>query len=153
GAGLTNAVTLDLKYDAADDVLVAAQYGRGAWLLSDASHVLEGAQITIVSGANGTGTLDSALAANNGVIVVATGDAPATLSTGALQAAGASHFTDITAARTLNFEDFGTLNVANGASFTTSTGVISFANVANTLSSPLAITFSAGSDLTVAKLN
>lgn len=37
GQGLPNAVVKDLEYNAADDVLLAGTYGRGAWTISNAS--------------------------------------------------------------------------------------------------------------------
>ncbi|MCC7083810.1 MAG: hypothetical protein IT427_02255 [Pirellulales bacterium] len=37
GAGLPNAVAYDLQYNAADDVLLAATFGRGAWIVQNAS--------------------------------------------------------------------------------------------------------------------
>lgn len=43
GDNLPNAVVMDLRYDAADDLLVAGTLGRGAWTLSNPSQALSGA--------------------------------------------------------------------------------------------------------------
>ena len=40
GTGLPNVVVTDLRFDAADDLLVAATSGRGAWVLRDAAAML-----------------------------------------------------------------------------------------------------------------
>src|SRR5262245_1557739 len=115
---------------------------------------------TIVAGPAGTGSLDRFLSPSDETITTADnpGGASATVSTGALQQVGAGVPISITADTSVAFDDIGTLTLNNtGAdvSFTTKTGNISFANLANTLSaSPggsLGIT--AGAGLTVANLN
>jgi hypothetical protein len=116
--------------------------------------------ITIVSGAAGTGTLDHFLSANNGTITTAQdpGDTNATLSVGALESVGAGTNISIAADNQIFFNDIGTLALltgsGNSAAFSTTSGAISFANIANTVSTAgAALSFSAGTNDTVSNLN
>jgi uncharacterized repeat protein (TIGR01451 family) len=115
------------------------------------------ANITIVPGAAGTGSLDHFLSAANGTITTA-GDPGATLSTGALAGVGPGVPISIAADHAIVLNDFGsvTLETASGvgAAFSTNTGPITFANLSDTLiTSGGALAFSAGTDLAVANLN
>lgn len=47
GDGLPNTVAFDLEYDAADDLLLVATMGRGAWLVNDASELLPVADLRV----------------------------------------------------------------------------------------------------------
>ena len=116
--------------------------------------------ISIITGAAGAGTLDHFLSATQGTITTADdpGDTAATLSVGALQGVGPGVNVSIAADATIHFNDLGALNLQTGtglnAAFTTNTGAIDFANVANTVTTGGgSLTFSAGTDLTVANLN
>jgi hypothetical protein len=114
--------------------------------------------ITII--ATGTGNLDHFLSASNGTITTANdpGDTAATLSVGALEGVGPGVTISITADATIHFNDLGTLALQTGtgvnAGFTTTTGTIDFANLANTVTTGGgSLSFSAGTNLTVANLN
>jgi hypothetical protein len=121
---------------------------------------LPATNITILAGMAGTGSLDHFLSPINGTITTLDdpGDLAATLSTGALEGVGPGTFISITADATIHFDDVGALILQTGlggnAGFTGNTGAISFANVANTVSTGGgSLSFSAGLDLTVADLN
>jgi hypothetical protein len=116
--------------------------------------------ITVVTGAAGTGNLDHFLSASQGTIAVTDdpGDMAATLSTGALQGVGSAVAISITASKSISFNDLGTLSLQTGsgltAGFTANLGAITFANTANTAAtSGGSFSFTAGTDLTVANLN
>jgi hypothetical protein len=116
--------------------------------------------ITIITGAAGAGTLDHFLNATHGTITTADdpGDTAATLSVGALEGVGAGATISITADAKIHFNDIGALALQTGtgvnAGFTTNTGTLDFANVFNTVSTGGgSLTFSAGTDLTVANLD
>lgn len=162
GTGLPRASIFDLKYNADDDVLAAAEFGRGAWTLPDASTVLVKSlgQITIIAGAAGTGTLDHFLTATQGTITPA--DVPAsatvTLSTGALEGVGAGVPISITADHSIVFENGAAPHLATSigttASFTSNNGEIRFTNGGDTVSTAGgALRFAAGTDLTVGNLS
>jgi fibronectin-binding autotransporter adhesin len=123
------------------------------------ARTLLAADITVIAGAAGSGTLDHFLGTSNGTITVADdpGDTAATLSTGALQAVGATVPISVAADDTIHFDDIGTLNLQTGpgtqAAFQTS-GTIDFSNTSNTITAAgSSLSFSAGGDLTVANLN
>jgi hypothetical protein len=117
--------------------------------------------ITVIAGAAGAGTLDNQfVTVTPGMITTADdpGDTAATLSLGALQSVGPGVTISVAADARIHFNDIGALALQTGtgvnASFTTTTGVIDFANVFNTVSTGGAsLTFSAGADLTVANLD
>jgi len=124
------------------------------------TRMLFAADITIISGAAGSGTLDHFLSATNGTITTAedSGDTTATLSTGALTQVGSTISISINATTNIVFQDVGTVvlqtGAASSAGFTTSTGSISFNNTANTLStSGGALFFGAGTGVTAANLS
>ena len=50
GAGLPNALVDELDYNAADDVLLAGTFGRGAWLVENASLVLDDPPVLTICG-------------------------------------------------------------------------------------------------------
>jgi hypothetical protein len=50
GAGLPNAQVSDLRWDATDDVLVAATVGRGAWTISNVSNFIAADPVLLVDG-------------------------------------------------------------------------------------------------------
>jgi len=114
--------------------------------------------ITIL--ASGVGSLDHFLSATNGTITTAedSGDTGATLSKTALQGVGAGVPINIAADNAIIFQDLGTLNLKTGhgvsATFTTTTGAISFNQTTNTvLTMGGALIFTAGTDLTASNLN
>jgi hypothetical protein len=117
------------------------------------------ANITIL--ATGTGTLDHFLSATKGTITTADdpGDTAATLSAAALKGVGPGVDVSIAADAAITFDDLGgTLalqtGAGHGATFTTTSGAITFSNTANTLSTAGGgITFSAGTSLTLANLD
>ncbi len=49
GATLPNAIVFELRYDAVDNVLLAATMGRGSWTLANASNVIGVADLEVVS--------------------------------------------------------------------------------------------------------
>ncbi len=128
------------------------------WLEMLEGRLAPATNITII--ASGVGTLDHFLSASNGTITTADdpGDTAATLSVGALQGVGPGVTVSIAADATIHFNDIGSLTLQTGtgfhASFMTTTGAIDFANVGNTVSTGGgSLTFSAGTNLTVANLN
>ena len=50
GVGLPNAIVKDLHYDAADDLLLAGTWGRGAWTVADAADFLPAAGVLEIFG-------------------------------------------------------------------------------------------------------
>jgi hypothetical protein len=118
------------------------------------------ANITIISGAAGSGSLDSFLSATKGAITTANdpGDTAATLSTGALQGVGTGVAVSIAADTAIHFNDIGTLTLLAGHgitdTFQTTNGAIDFANAANMVNtSGGSLVFRAGAALSVANLN
>jgi hypothetical protein len=116
--------------------------------------------ITIIQGVAGTGSLDHFLSSTNGTITIADdpGDTAATLSAGALSGVGTGVAISIAADNALTFQDLGALSLQTGlgvnAAFSTTTGAVTFANVSNTVNTAGgSLTFSAGTNLTVANLN
>jgi hypothetical protein len=136
------------------------QFNTRPWLEALEDRTLLATNITVIVGSAGAGILDSLLDATHGTITAADdpGDTAATLSTGALTGVGAGVAISVAADATINFDDLTSLNLPNqsgvDAAFSTATGAISFANVANIVStSGGSLTFSAGADLTIANLN
>jgi autotransporter-associated beta strand protein len=119
--------------------------------------------ITVIPGASGSGSQDSAFLASSGQLLFAAPDAgPNTLSTGAMASIGANNNIVVDANQTIAFNDVGgalALQTGPGhsTSFSTSIaggGAISFTNTANTVSTAGgSLTFAAGTNLTVANLN
>ena len=116
--------------------------------------------ISIISGAAGTGTLDHFLSATNGTITTANdlGDTGATLSTGALAQVGSTISISINATTNIVFEDIGSVVLKTGpsssAGFGAGNGSISFNNTANTLSTSGGdLFFGAGTSVTAANMN
>jgi hypothetical protein len=122
-------------------------------------------QVTVL--ASGVGSLDAAFLAGQGQLLFSAPDAGTgtnfdTLSAGALASIVSTDNIIVQATQTITFNDLGgvlALKTGLGASATFSTdtmggGTISFTNVADTLATAGGgITFSAGTDLTVANLN
>src|SRR6516162_1150583 len=75
------------------------------WLEPLEGRLAPATNITVISGAAGTGTLDHFLSASNGTITTANdpGDTAATLSVGALQGVGPGVSISITADATIHF--------------------------------------------------
>ncbi len=116
--------------------------------------------ISIISGAAGTGTLDHFLSATNGTISTAQdpGDTSATLSTGALTQVGSTISISINATTNIVFQDIGSVVLKTGSSssagFGAGNGSISFNNTANTLSTSGGdLFFGAGTSVTAANMN
>jgi hypothetical protein len=131
------------------------------WLERLEDRLAPATNITVITGAAGAGNLDHFLNATHGTITVNddSGDTNATLSTGALAGVNSTTNISIAADATITFNDLGgTFTVqtgpGNSATFTTTTGAISFSSTANTLTTAGgSITFSAGTNLTVCNLN
>jgi uncharacterized repeat protein (TIGR01451 family) len=118
------------------------------------------ANITIIPGTYGFGTLDHFLSPTNGTITVADdpGDASATLSTGALGNVGPTIPISIAADNDITFNNFGgslNLQTATGvtASFSVTSGSIHFNNTSNTLlTNGGSLVFAASTDISLAGL-
>jgi hypothetical protein len=119
--------------------------------------------IHVIVGASGAGDQDSAFLANSGQLLFAAPDTTNdTLSTGALASIASTNDIIVQATSAIDFADLGgTLSLqtglGNSVTFSTATAggkTISFSNTSNTLATGGgSITFSAGTDLTVANLN
>jgi uncharacterized protein YjdB len=122
---------------------------------------LPASTITVVVGANGSGSLDGFLFdATPGVIATADGgNSPGTVSTGALTAVASGTDISVTAQNGISFNDLaGTLALQTGlgrsATFNSGSGALTVANAANTLATAGgSITYSAGGSLAAPNLN
>jgi Domain of unknown function (DUF4214) len=116
--------------------------------------------ITVIVGANGSGTQDANLTADG---IINSADAGSgggdTLSTGALQAVAAGTNISITVTTSITFNDLGgTLTLGQGlgrsVSFAANTGAITFANTTNALATSGAnVSFTAGTNLALGNLS
>jgi outer membrane biosynthesis protein TonB len=125
-------------------------------------NVYAASSITVIVGANGTGTQDANLTADGQILFADPDLGGNTLSTGALASIAATTNIIVQATSTITFNDLGgtlTLQTALGKSVTFSTatgggGAITFLTTTNTLAtSGGSINFSAGTNLTVGNLN
>src|SRR5262245_1150421 len=113
--------------------------GYRPWLEALEGRTLPATTITIVPGAAGSGSLDAFLLQSGGTVAAADGgNAPGTLSTGALTSVAAASTIRVTAQAGITFNDLrGSLLLPtrdeSGALFTAAAGAITFANPANTL--------------------
>ena len=80
GANLPNAVVMDLRYDATDDVLVAGMLGRGAWMVSNLSQRFGSGvgdrHLVVLNGENISGRNFGSHRANQAPSVASLADAP-----------------------------------------------------------------------------
>ena len=72
GLGLPNVYVKELTYNAADDVLVAGTWGRGAWTVPNASTTIAQESCLIIDGTSGADTITLVRDANNPLLLDAT---------------------------------------------------------------------------------